>query len=482
MLNKELTALQEELNYHRNSIQELEERIAEVKVYDGYAAQATEAVEDAIEQIGMGKYLWLFKEHILSMFPEQPPAYLEEKINTVSPKVEEIKPEKSYYELTGKPDLRPTTYDDLAPNITYSSDGRAYIGFDDKQEAEAFRESIDIPSLLDDAQMMNNYKWEVKFYCDRQYLEELQQELEDDWTPEQKAELDFQERLVRIAPDIFYDGTESSCYLGFRSKGRADNYGSYLTRILNIAEKYVVTNNPCVTTNTKYELRLNAIAEEDARHLSNFNLKKDYDHPDHHEAREIWRITRQREVEPAFKSRPKAIAFDEIKLGDIVTSDPNKIKDKQYKVIAKKKLEGVPHLEAICIFNREMPALVNNSSWFKEVYPVDLMDVCIDPLFRQPEKIPSTIVEQEVKKSEELATDDFPNPPYKPIPLSEVELCDVVTTSPNSKSGYEVREHKGGYIVAVCLYNVSLPKRVGEEFTFSDNIYLVEKGDISLAA
>ena len=64
MLNKELTALQEELNYHRNSIQELEERIAEVKVYDGYAAQATEAVEDAIEQIGMGKYLWLFKEHI----------------------------------------------------------------------------------------------------------------------------------------------------------------------------------------------------------------------------------------------------------------------------------------------------------------------------------------------------------------------------------------------------------------------------------
>ena len=147
MLNKELTALQEELNYHRNSIQELEERIAEVKVYDGYAAQATEAVEDAIEQIGMGKYLWLFKEHILSMFPEQPPAYLEEKINTVSPEVEEIKPEKSYYELTGKPDLRPTTYEDLAPNITYSSDGRAYIGFDDKQKAEAFRESLDLFSL-----------------------------------------------------------------------------------------------------------------------------------------------------------------------------------------------------------------------------------------------------------------------------------------------------------------------------------------------
>ncbi|MGB5633192.1 MAG: hypothetical protein WBM44_02940 [Waterburya sp.] len=89
---------------------------------------------------------------------------------------------------------------------------------------------------------------------------------------------------------------------------------------------------------------------------------------------------------------------------------------------------------------------------------------------------------QEVKKFEELITDDFPSPPYKPIPLSEVELWDVVTTSPNSKSGYEVREHKGGYIVAICLYNVPLPKRVGEEFTFSDKVYLVEKGDISLAA
>lgn len=110
------------------------------------------------------------------------------------------------------------------------------------------------------------------------------------------------------------------------------------------------------------------------------------------------------------------------------------------------------------------------------------MDVCIAPQFRQPEKLPSTVVVQEVKKFEELITDDFPSPPYKPIPLSEVELWDVVTTSPNSKSGYEVREHKGGYIVAICLYNVPLPKRVGEEFTFSDKVYLVEKGDISLAA
>ena len=367
MLNKELTALQEELNYHRNSIQELEERIAEVKVYDGYAAQATEAVEDAIEQIGMGKYLWLFKEHILSMFPEQPPVYLEDRVeedkDTVSPEVEEIKPEKSYYELTGKPDLRPTTYEDLAPNITYSSDGRAYIGFSGKQEAKVFRENLDIPSLLDDAQIMNNHKWEVKFYCDRQYLEELKEELENDWTPEQKAELDFQERLIRIAPDIFYDGVESTCYLGFRAKGRADNYGSYLTRILDIAEKYIVTNKPRVTTNTKYELRLNAIAQEDALYLANFNLKKDYDHPDHREAREVWRTTRQREVEPACKPRPKVTPLEEIKLGEIVSVGSN---SKQYKVVGKVELDGVPHIEVIATYNSEMPALVGKTRYLKE--------------------------------------------------------------------------------------------------------------------
>ena len=77
MLNKELNALQEELNYHRNSIQELEERIAEVKVYDSYASKAIEEVQEAIKQIGVGKYLWLFKEELIAMFPTEAPIYLE---------------------------------------------------------------------------------------------------------------------------------------------------------------------------------------------------------------------------------------------------------------------------------------------------------------------------------------------------------------------------------------------------------------------
>ena len=463
MLNKELTALQEELNYHRNSIQELEERIAEVKVYDGYAAQATEAVEEAIEQIGMGKYLWLFKEHILSMFPEQPPAYLEDRVeedkDIVPQEVEEIKPEKSYHELTGKPDLRPTTYEDLASNITYSSDGRAYIGFDDKQSAEEFRDSISEPSLLDDAQIMNNYKWEVKFYCDREYLNQLQQELENDWTPEQKEELDFQERLARIAPDIFYDPVESICYLGFRAKGRADNYGSYLTRILDIAEKYVVVNKPRITTNTKYELKLETIAEEDAKHLSKFNLKKEYDDSKNKDARELWRTTRQRIHPPACKPLSKLTPLEKIKLGDIVYL--NSI-DNQYKVLQKVELDGIPHCEVICVFNSERPSLVGELSYLKECYLVPADSVQIDSQFHQEEE-------------EVLTTEDFPPAPYKLIPLNQVEVCDIVSTGEYVKGFYEVYAHNGDHLLGRCLYHDSLPLRIGNEGYYITTPYLVEK-------
>ena len=498
MLNKELTALQEELNYHRNSIQELEERIAEVKVYDGYAAQATEAVEEAIEQIGMGKYLWLFKEHILSMFPQQPPAlhssssrsaYLEDRVeedkDIVPQEVEEIKLEKSYYELTGKPDLRPTTYEDLAPNITYSSDSRAYVGFNDKHSAEEFRKSIEIPSMLDKAQIMNNHKWEVKFYCERQYLasllnevkesEELQEELENDWTPEQKAELDFQERLVRVAPDIFYDGTEETCYLGFRAKGRADNYGSYLSRILNIAETYVVNKEPIITTNTQYELRLNAIAEEDAKHLANFNLKKDYDHPDHREVREVWRTTRQRQVEPACKPLPRSTSVDEINLGEIVYV--NSITN-QYKVIDKVELNSVPHLEVICTYNSEMPELVGQTSYIREAYRVLADDVRVDSTLQKKEVVKEKPILKNNNKK--LTEDDFTAPPYRKISLDEIEPCDIITTNPHSRSAYEVVKHNGDHVIALCLYNTALPGRVGEEFYFKVP-YLVEKATATSA-
>nr|MDJ0596964.1 hypothetical protein [Pleurocapsa sp. MO_226.B13] len=416
MFHKSILQVQEELKYHKSQQEQLEQQLYALKSYEEFAAQAYDNVKETIEQIQDPKYLQLFKESLLSLFPTEKPVYLEENIEVIdSPTVEEKKDKEfgslSYYELTGKPDTRPDTYEDIAHNITYSSSGRAYVGFNDKQQAEEFRESITEPCMLSDTETMNGYKYEVKFYCDRKYLDELLTQLhnddfeqDEDWTPEQKAELDFQERLIRTAPDIFYDGTESTCYLGFKAKGRADNYGSYLTRILDIAEKYTVTNKPRVTTNTKYELRLEAIAEEDAKHLAKFDLKKDYDHPDNREAREVWRTTRKREVPPACKPLPRSTPLDDIRLGEIVSVGTN---SKQYKVIDHVVLDGVPHLEVVATYNSEMPALVGKTSYLKEVYRVLKEDIHVN------------------SKLEESKSDlSFPAPPYKEIPLDQVELCD----------------------------------------------------------
>ena len=133
----------------------------------------------------------------------------------------------------------------------------------------------------------------------------------------------------------------------------------------------------------------------------------------------------------------------------------------------------MPHIEVICVFNSERPSLVSAVSYLKECYLVPTESIQIDPQFQSPEK-------PEVKKSEGLTTNDFPPAPYNSIPLKEIELCDVITTSPNSKSAYEVKESKKGYIVATCLYHNALPNRVGEDFTFSDKVYLVEKGNNSM--
>ncbi len=506
MLNKELTALQEELNYHRNSIQELEERIAEVKVYDGYAAQATEAVEDAIEQIGMGKYLWLFKEHILSMFPEQPPAYLEDKvekeISIVVPQAlanqeskqeaKEVKPEKSYYELTGRPDLSPTAYEDLAPNVSYSSDGRAYVGFNDKDEAEEFRDAISEPSLLDDTVIMNGFKFEVKFHCSKQYIQEIADSINS-------MSDDPVDNFEEINSRVIYNHNDKTVYLGMTAKNRCDYYGQYLTGQLTVGEKYTCSNKPSFINGEeyKYELRITKIELNDAVHLASFNLQRDPEHPDNAKLLTDWRANKVRQYPPAYTPSPKAIALEDVKLGDIVTTDATKVKDKQYKVLAHKELESVPHVEAICIFNKEMPALVNNCSWFKEVYPVEPRDVRIAPQFlqetapqfcnREREEVLTEDVQiyapkenPAIKKSQILSENNFPSYPYTEIPLTEVEFGDVITSTPHSRSAYMVKEHKGEFVLAECLYHKSLPSRVGGEYSFS-KIYLVEKADAKVA-
>ena len=384
MFHKSILQVQEELKYHKNQQEKLEQQLYRLKSYEEFASQAYDNVKETIEQVQDPQYLELFKEGLLSLFPTQTPNYLREEddieyMDDSHPdykSIEQLQEEdpvniavfhseeyleeqaplsstqekqgitphytneeqkesktKTWAQLTGRPDLRPTTYEDITPNITYSSDGRCYVGFNDYKEAESFRESISEPAMISDAEIMNGFKYEVKFYCDREYVQQFVE-------AEQETKSDFEQ----IGDHIIYNHNDSIAYVGMSAKGRANDYGSYLTRILDIAEKYMVSTTPQIIKDSKYELRLEDIDINDAVHLGAFNLKRPWDHPDNREVREVWRTTRKREIPSAYKPTPKPTPLDEIKLGDIVTTDATKIKDKQYKVIAKKELKGVPHV------------------------------------------------------------------------------------------------------------------------------------------
>ena len=511
MFNASILELESQINYHQEQKELAEEELDRLKMTEAFAEDAAAKVEEALEHIDP-KYLDVFREHLLSLFPTEAPfsskdedddiEYMDDsnpdyksieqiqeedpdtvvavfhskehlKSKGITPLTKEVKPKKSYYELTGRPDLRPTTYEDLAPNISYSSDGRAYVGFNDKQEAEEFRESISSPSMIGDAEIMNGYKYEVKFYCDLKYLQQFV-EVEDDFTPEQKEELDWQEQLIRTANDIFYDPSSRKCYVGFSAKGRADQYGSYLTRILDIAEKYVVTNKPSVTTNTKYELVLEQIDLDSAQHLSIFNLKKEYDDSKNKDARELWRTTRQRKHEPACKPSPKLVPLDEVKLGDIVYL--NSI-DNQYKVLSKVELVDGPHLKVICVYNSERPSLVSDVSYLKECYKVPADKIQIDPTLVKAPLAKTVEPKPTAKKSSELTTEDFAAPPYSKISLDEIEVADIVSTGAYVKAYYEITAHNGSHLLGRCIHHDSLKMRIGQENFYIVSPYLVERAD-----
>ncbi|MEM8674374.1 MAG: hypothetical protein AAGF83_10940 [Cyanobacteria bacterium P01_G01_bin.67] len=241
-------------------------------------------------------------------------------------------------------------------------------GFHDREEAEEFRDSISEPSMLSDTETMNGYKYEVKFYCTKEFIEDIV----NDWTPEQKAELDWQEQLVRIVPDIFYDPSTSKCYLGFSNYQRANTYGAHLKEIHELYDSRYTVDKPTVVTNCKHELVIEYITEDNSRKLAPLNLKKELDHKSNKAVTDTWLL------------------------------------------------------------------------------PV---------------------------KKEETGQSEYPFPPYKSIPLSEVELADIVTTSANAQSAYEVTANLGDHLLATCLYNHSLKHREGQKDFWITEAYLVQKGD-----
>ncbi len=393
MFNPSILELESQIQYHQEQQQLAEQELDRLKMTQAFAEDAAEKVEDALEHIDP-KYVDVFKEHLLSLFPTEVPHYLEEKIETndyvekinshpIPTKVKEEKEfgQLSYYELTGKPDTRPDTYKDLAPNITYSSSGRAYVGFHDREEAEKFRDSISEPAMVSDTDTLNGYKYEVKFYCTKEFIEDIV----NDWTLAQLEELDWQEQLVRIAPDIFYDPSSSKCFMGFSNRGRASTYGAHLKEIHELFDSRYTVDNPKVVTNCKHELVIESITEENARKLARLNLKKELDHKANKAATDKWNVLTE----------------------DVQIYVPQRQEDKR------------------------------------------------------------------INKSEDLTEKDFPSYPYTEISLTEVEFGDV-TSTPHSRSAYMVKEHKGEFVLAECLYHKSLPTRIGEEYSFS-KIYLVEK-------
>ena len=304
--------------------------------------------------------------------------------------------------------------------------------------------------------------------------------------------------LEKIDSEITYNHVDSICYMAFSAKGRADNYGSYLTRILDIAEKYTVSKDPQIV-DAKYELRLEGCCYQDALHLQSFNLKKDWNSPVNEEARELWRNSRKREVEPACKPLPKLASIEEINLGEIVYLNSHST---QYKVLQKVNYGGVPHLEVICVFNLERPSLVGATSYLKEAYRVLPDDIQIDPQFQasslrlkdeaprsstqEKQEAPKVEVVKEkpkpILKTKELSEGDFPIGPYRRISLDDIEVSDVVSTGANIKGYYEIYQHNGDHVLGRCLYHDSLKMRIGQDGYYIKDAYLVEKASLSIAA
>ena len=186
LFNPEIQSIESDILYHETQIAEAQERLDQVKMSAAYSDTVISSLEDFLDNTDPFLYEVL-RGHLNQMFDENKLTlnndFKEEVINKTPQEIieKEEQPEKefgplSYYQLTGKPDTRPDTYEDLAPNITYSSSGRAYVGFHDREEAEEFRDTISKPSMLSDTETMNGYKYEVKFYCDREYIEEIKEE------------------------------------------------------------------------------------------------------------------------------------------------------------------------------------------------------------------------------------------------------------------------------------------------------------------
>ena len=428
MFHPSILELESQIQYHQEQQELAEQELDRLKMTQAFAEDAAAKVEDALEHIEP-KYLDVFKEHLLSLFPKETPIY----------------PEESSEE---------------EDDIEYMDDSNPdYKSIEQLQSEE--------PDTV------------VAVFHSEEYLKEQEEGLLEIIEEEETQTPTFEE----INSRVIYNHNHQTVYLGMTAKNRCDYYGQYLTGQLTVGEKYTYSKEPSFINGEeyKYELRITEINLEDAVHLASFNLQKDPEHPDNAKLLTDWRANKVRKLDLG-KPSDKLVPIAEVELGEIVYL--NSINN-QYKVLQRVKMGGIDHLECICVYNSERPSLVGETSYFNyEVYRVPSDSIKVDStLQKEQEEVLTENVQVYVplKKSEEINEKNFPPAPYSEVPLAELELCDIVTTSSHVQTFYEITQNLGNCIKARCLYSRAFPNRVGEEYTLS-TAYLVERAfDMAVA-
>lgn len=176
---------------------------------------------------------------------------------------------------------------------------------------------------------------------------------------------------------------------------------------------------------------------------------------------------------------PEINSIEEVKLGDIVYL--NSI-DNQYKVLNKVELEGIPHLEVICVFNSERPSLVSATSFLKECYLVPAESIQIDPPFNEQEEVLTEDVQIYVPKPKTKPTSGRRG---ESVEVPVIKLCAADTVHRGiGDSQYEVigTTRKDNDLYAECrlISSSTRADSIGNVYFFKDGLYLVEDKAVKL--
>ncbi len=335
MFHASILELQSQIHYHQEEAAKLEQELYTLKSYEEFAGEAFDLVRDTVENIEDPRCLELFKESLLSLFPEQPPIYLEEKIQ------EEEDLDEIEYIDDSHPEYR---------SIEHSSA---------KNEQQIQKEE---PNTV------------VAVFHSEEHLKKqsITPEYTNDEVPPEPSESnvlleDPYEGLIAIAKEIYFNPATNHCYLGFSNRNRATEYGAHLKEIHEIYNSRYTVGKPSVTTHCKHELVIEFITEANARKLADLNLKKSLAHSSNQAVTDTWRI-----APTETKEYPK-IDIAELELADLVTKSPHG--KSFYEVIQ----NCGQYVITRCIKHHSIPSSVGEEYFLNEAYLVEKGDSIANP-------------------------------------------------------------------------------------------------------